>query len=80
MKDFLMFINIIIGIIGVIGGAIATRIALPSFAVLFVLQLVEVINIGWMMVFAYPLMLLFGGLLCLGISMLWTAFFASEIK
>lgn len=68
----LKVIGTIIGVLGMIGGSILTRIAIPVAAVLVVLELTSVIQIGWTMVIAYPAMMLFGGLLLAGLSVIWT--------
>lgn len=50
-KDVLRIIMIIVGFFGAIGGVISMRLAPIFFVVLFILKIVNVINIDW---FGYP--------------------------
>lgn len=87
MESLLKIINVVIGVLGavigvlgIIGSAVLMRLAVPVMAVLIVLEFFNVIQIGWTMVFCYPLIMVVSGLCLYGISFVWTMFFTGSFK
>lgn len=78
MKDIFGIIGIVLGFLGAVIGVIAMRITIYLILILGVLQFIELIQIGWLMVFLYPLLLFICGLFLYFLNIIFIALVLSK--